>query len=135
CIAAHLRVAGWCVHEVRTGEAAVSLLEAGKKIDVVFTDIRLAGSMSGWEVGAKFRKALPQIPIIYTSGEALRAERAVAKSLFIAKPYEPDAIVDACRTYLRATGANHEVVPGCNIQDRGGVSLAGYSVGDCRLAK
>jgi len=101
CIAAHLRVAGWCVHEVRTGEAALSLLEAGKKIDVVFTDIRLAGSMSGWEVGAKFRKALPQIPIIYTSGEALRAERAVAKSLFIAKPYEPDTIADACRTYLR----------------------------------
>jgi CheY-like chemotaxis protein len=101
CIAAHLRVAGWCVREVRTGEAAVSLLEAGKQIDVVLTDIRLAGLMSGWEVGARFRKVLPQIPIIYTSGDALRAERVVPQSLFIAKTYAPDAFVDACRTYFR----------------------------------
>jgi CheY-like chemotaxis protein len=97
CIAAHLRAAGWHVHEARTGEAAVSLLEGGKHFDVVFTDIRLAGPM----IGSRFRKALPEIPIIYTSGDALRAERAVPKSRFIAKPYEPDAVVDAFRTYLR----------------------------------
>ena len=34
-----------------------------------------------------------------------------------------------------STAANHEVVPACNVQDRGGVSRAGYSVGDCSLAK
>jgi CheY-like chemotaxis protein len=101
CVTAHLRAARWRVLEARSGEAALSHLAAGEPIDVVFTDIRLAGRMNGWEVGARFRKVLPQIPIIYTSGDALGVERAVPKSLFIAKPYEPDAIVDACRTYLR----------------------------------
>jgi CheY-like chemotaxis protein len=102
CMAAHLRVAGWRVHEVGTGEAAVSLLEAGKagrRCVYGYSIGRAYGS--DWEVGARFRKALPQIPIIYTSGDAPRAEHAVPKSLFFAKPYEPDAIIDACRTYLR----------------------------------
>ena len=98
CIAAHLRAANWRVLETRTGEAAVSLLEAGQHIDVVFTDIRLAGKMSGWEVGECFRRVKPEIPVIYTSGEAPHLERAVANSLFIAKPYEPETIVAACRS-------------------------------------
>jgi CheY-like chemotaxis protein len=59
CIAAYLRAAHWRVLEARSGEAAVSLLEGGQHIDVVFTDIRLAGEMSGWEVGERFRRVLP----------------------------------------------------------------------------
>ena len=98
CIASYLRAANWRVLETRTGEAAISLLQAGQHIDVLFTDIGLAGKMSGWEVGERFRRAEPEIPVIYTSGDAPQLERAVANSLFIAKPYDLDAIVDACRT-------------------------------------
>jgi two-component system, OmpR family, response regulator len=101
CIAAHLRAARLCILEARTGEAAVALLDAGKQVDVVFTDIQLGGIIDGWDVGVRFRNVHPQIPVIYTSGNTLQLELAVPKSLFFAKPYEPDAIVDACRTYLR----------------------------------
>jgi CheY-like chemotaxis protein len=89
--------ARWRVLEARSGEAALSHLEAGERIDVVFTDIRLAGPMSGWEVGTKFRNILPQVPIIYTSGDEPHSARAVPRSVFLAKPYEPKAVVDACR--------------------------------------
>jgi CheY-like chemotaxis protein len=41
CIAAHLRAARWRTLEARSGEAAVSVLEAGKHVDIVFTDIQL----------------------------------------------------------------------------------------------
>ena len=67
--------------------------EARKHIDVLFTDIQLGGAVDGWDVGLKFRKVLPQIPVIYTSGTALRSERAVPTSLFVPKPYEPDVVV------------------------------------------
>jgi CheY-like chemotaxis protein len=103
CIAAYLRAARWRVLEARSGEAAVSFLEAGHRIDVVFTDIQLAGTMSGWDVGELFRRVLPNISVIYTSGNAPAVGRAVAESLFIPKPYEPEAIVEACRTLANGT--------------------------------
>jgi CheY-like chemotaxis protein len=100
CIAAHLRAAQLRVLDARNGEAALSLLEAGRHIDVLFTDIQLGGAVSGWDVGAKFRAMLPQIPIIYTSGNERLPALAVSKSLFVPKPYDPDAIVNACRTFM-----------------------------------
>ena len=104
CSAAHLRMARWRILEAPTGEAALSLLAVRNRIDVVFTDIRLGGAISSWEVGAGFRRVLPRIPVIYTSGTAVALDRAVPMSRFIPKPYEPDAIVDACRTSLQGGG-------------------------------
>jgi CheY-like chemotaxis protein len=100
CIATHLRAARLEILEARTGEAALAHLEAGRPIDLVFTDIQLGGRVTGWDVGARFRKLLPQIPIIYTSGTAVAAKLSDARSIFFAKPYEPGAIVKACRTFL-----------------------------------
>jgi CheY-like chemotaxis protein len=98
CVAAHLRAAGWRTLETRSGEAAVQLLETGQPIDIVFTDIQLAGAMSGWEVGTRFREKMPDIPIIYTSGAGSNSALAVPKSIFVAKPYRLEAIEDACCT-------------------------------------
>jgi len=100
CIAAHLRAARWHVLEARSGEAAIALLNAGKHVDVVVTDIELGGSINGWSVGKRFRTILPQIGVIYTSGNAWPSAEAVPKSLFISKPYEPYAITQACRITL-----------------------------------
>ena len=98
CVAAHLRAARWRTLEKGSGEAAVQLLETGQPIDIVFTDIQLAGAMSGWEVGVRFREKMPDIPVIYTSGAGSNSGLAVPKSIFIAKPYKIEAIEDACRT-------------------------------------
>jgi CheY-like chemotaxis protein len=100
CIAAHLRAARWQVLEARSGEAAIALLNAGEHVDVVVTDIELGGSINGWSVGRRFRTILPQIAVIYTSGNAWPSAQAVPKSLFISKPFEPDAIAQACRITL-----------------------------------
>jgi CheY-like chemotaxis protein len=97
CIAAHLRAARWHVIEARSGEAAIELLKERKHVDVLFTDIQLGGAVDGWDVGVTFRKVLPEIPVIYTSGYARPSALAVPESLFISKPYEPDAVVEACR--------------------------------------
>ena len=96
-IAAYLRAAEWDTLEASTGEAALSVLKAGTKVDVIFTDIQLGGAITGWDVASAFRTVLPAIPIIYASGHAHRPDLAVTQSLFIAKPYESDAIVRACR--------------------------------------
>ena len=99
-LAAHLRAAQWQVLEARSGEAAIALLNAGKHVDVVVTDIELGGSINGWSVGERFRTILPEIAVIYTSGKAWPSAQAVPRSLFISKPYEPDAIAQACQITL-----------------------------------
>ena len=58
-IAQELRSAGWEVLESRSAEAAIAYLQAGYQIDVVFTDIQLAGHLSGWDVAEQFRAIRP----------------------------------------------------------------------------
>ena len=89
------------VVEVATGEAAVAALRNSTEIDVVFTDIQLAGTLSGWDVGEASRAIMPGIPVVYTSGGAVSAERSVDGSVFLEKPYDPAAVLAACRTLHR----------------------------------
>lgn len=96
-IAHALRDAGWNVLETDTAENAITLIQAGHRIDLVFTDIQLAGHLSGWDVAEQFRAVQADMPIIYTSGNSVERSRRVAGSLFFEKPYLPAEVVDACR--------------------------------------
>ena len=49
-IADEFRSAGWQVIESNTAEEAIDLVRAGRPVDVIFTDIQLAGDLSGWDV-------------------------------------------------------------------------------------
>jgi CheY-like chemotaxis protein len=98
-IAMYLRDEGCRVIEANSGETAVDLLRCGEAIDVVFTDIRLQGDLNGWDVGEAARAARHGIPVIYTSGYSILPPRQVEGSLFFSKPYDPAAILDACRGF------------------------------------
>jgi len=95
-IADHLRAAQCRTFEAHTGEVAVAFLDTREHVDVVFTDIQLGGTLTGWHVGQRFRDAFPRISVIYTSG-AIKPDPAlaVAQSVFIRKPYALDAILNA----------------------------------------
>ena len=96
-IAEALRCAGWVVLETSTAEDAIALIRAGHRIDLVFTDIQLAGVQCGWDLAEQCRAVQPELPIIYASGNAADRSRRVAGSLFFDKPYQPEKIVEACR--------------------------------------
>ena len=100
CIAAHLRGSQLRTLEARTGEFGFSFLEGGSQVDLVFTDIQLGIGINGWEVAARFRRAIPLIPVIYTSGIKFEPSLAVPDSLFFEKPNELEAIAKACRTLM-----------------------------------
>jgi len=88
----------WLVLEAEAGEDALDYLD--HHIDVLFTDIQLAGQLTGWEVAEAARKVRPEMHVIYTSGNTTNLSRKVERSLFFAKPYDPDHIIDACRTFV-----------------------------------
>ena len=91
-----LRERGWTVVETATGEEALAFL-ADREVDVVLTDIQLAGPMTGWDVAHAARAAKPDLPVIYASANASDPLRRVEGSLFFGKPYDPEQIVEACQ--------------------------------------
>lgn len=80
-----------------TGEA-LSIIESGRMVDVLFTDFRLPGELDGWRLAATVRQAMPELPVIYTSGHAIERGAAVPGSVFLKKPYRPSAITETIRT-------------------------------------
>lgn len=74
-IATDFKDAGWHVLEASTGESAIGIIAANPHIDVLFTDIQLAGQLSGWDVAEAFRAAKPEMPVIYASGNTLDRAR------------------------------------------------------------
>jgi CheY-like chemotaxis protein len=97
-----LRSDGFLVLEASSGEDALTLVDGRHSIDVLLTDVQLAGTLTGWDVADKCRSARADLPVIYTSGNAIERTRQVAGSRFFAKPYEIGAVVGACRGFAEA---------------------------------
>ena len=80
-VAQELRSAGWDVLETSTAEGAIEHLRLRHRVDVVFTDIQLAGPLSGWDVAEQFRADRVNLPVIYTSGNSFDRSRSRGQSL------------------------------------------------------
>lgn len=87
---------GWVVLGVDSGEEALGLLKYPTAVNLVFTDIQLAGAIDGWQVGRACEAC--DLPVVYTSG---KAGSRVEAGLFFPKPYDPVAVAEACRHLLR----------------------------------
>jgi CheY-like chemotaxis protein len=96
-IADCLRDAGYIVVETESGEEAIALCESDMSIDIVFTDVNLIGAASGFDVAERFQRDRPDVPVLYTSGKSIDLRRCVPSSAFVAKPYQHDDILNACR--------------------------------------
>jgi CheY-like chemotaxis protein len=80
-VADGLRDAGYAVVEATSGEEAITFCKSEMAIDMLFTDINLAGPTSGWDVAECFRTDRPSVPI----------------RVFVSKPYTNTDILEACR--------------------------------------
>ena len=99
-ITSYLEDAGYAVIEARSGEAAVALCNAGTAIDIIITDINLGGSVTGWDVAEHFRTVLPNMPVLYTTGEAIEKRRCVSGSAVVSKPYDNRDILNECQQLM-----------------------------------
>ncbi|MGE0424160.1 MAG: response regulator [Reyranellaceae bacterium] len=99
-MASEMRDAGWRVLEASTGEAALSLPDTVGQIDLVVTDIRLAGALTGWDVAQGFRDRFADLPVVYVTGNSVDSARMVSRSTFLGKPCAPTDLMRACRRAL-----------------------------------
>lgn len=101
-IADCLRDAGYTVVETDSGEGAITLCNSNMAIDLVFTDINLVGSASGWDVANYFRAYRPDVGVIYASGKTADPRRCVSGSVFVPKPYKSSDILEVCEQLQRS---------------------------------
>ena len=90
---------GFKVHEAATADEALRYLGEGRAVDVLFTDINLAGGMSGAELAQRARALKPGLPVVYASGRYRGEDMPgrVPDSVFVQKPYDPAAVCSLCR--------------------------------------
>ena len=92
-IADELRDAGFTVYEASNADEAIRLLETRPRIDIMFTDIDMPGSMDGLRLSAAVRDRWPPVKIIVTSGKSNPGPGALPEGgVFMPKPYVPERL-------------------------------------------
>jgi two-component system, response regulator PdtaR len=101
-IAEYLRDEGYHVIEASNADQALDVLKNGAKVDVLFSDVRMPGSIDGCGLARHVRTHWPKLPVILTSGysEELLTARSVSEDIVVPKPYRPQAIVTTIKAVL-----------------------------------
>jgi len=100
-----LQQAGYETLTAATLAEAQAIIHSDQPVDVVFTDINLGEDHEGGlQVGQIVRQARAKTPVVYTSGRGLTdgmKSLFVEQSLFLAKPYTNEQVVEAVASLLR----------------------------------
>jgi CheY-like chemotaxis protein len=111
-----LSALGYHVLEACDAARAVELIEAGRPIDLVFSDVIMPGPVSSLQLREVLRAHLPDAQILYTSGYAegvlAHSGKLDASVHLLQKPYHPDALSARIRHLLRQRSERKPVPPG-----------------------
>src|ERR1700733_10281376 len=75
-----------------SAEAALKLLSEGAKIDLVFSDIVMPGTIDGVGLAAEVRARYPHLPVILTTGYSDAAQAAPPDLKISRKPFDSDML-------------------------------------------
>ena len=76
----------------KSAEAALKLLAEGTKINLVFSDIVMPGTIDGVGLARELRSQYPDLPVILTTGYSDAARAAPADLRILRKPFDTDAL-------------------------------------------
>ena len=75
-----------------SAEAALKLLGEGAKIDLVFSDIVMPGTIDGVGLASEVRARYPHLPVILTTGYSDAAQAAPPDLKILRKPFDSDTL-------------------------------------------
>jgi two-component system, response regulator PdtaR len=85
--------AGYEVIEAASADEAIQLLEGAGQVHLLFTDVRMPGSMDGLSLANFVHDRWPAMRILITSGDTWPPKKAIPDDGgFIAKPYKVEAL-------------------------------------------
>jgi CheY-like chemotaxis protein len=95
---------GYRVLTARNGVEALSILERGEPIDLLFTDLVMPHGVSGGDLARQARQMRPELKILLGSGYSARmspsAAAAVADLPILGKPYRRSELAVKLRSVL-----------------------------------
>lgn len=113
-----LEAAGFGVTHVPTGTNAIKALDDKPlKFSGIVTDIRLGSGLNGWAVARHARELVPQIPVVYMSGDSAHEHTAqgVPDSIMLEKPFASAQLITAISTLLDAA-AGQSLMSGWRVK-------------------
>ncbi len=89
--------AGFDVVAARDGESALAILQDDRAFDVLFTDIRMPGSVDGWQLAEEAKRLIPGLKAIYSTGLDDSDRQLDPGDRLLKKPYRLEDLLDLLR--------------------------------------
>jgi CheY-like chemotaxis protein len=109
-IAEHLRDCGYRVIEGVSADDVWTVLESGRRLDIVLADLRLTGDMDGFSLARRIRQTRSDIDVILTSGISGAAQESheLCQEGPLKKPYAPKDVESRIRRLLERRRASNK---------------------------
>ena len=95
---------GYRVLKAVDAQSALSVIESGIPIDMLFTDVVMPGTLKSPELARKAKERLPELAVLFTSGytenSIVHGGRLDAGVELLSKPYTREALARKFRTVL-----------------------------------
>ena len=92
---------GFEVTVAQTGDEAAGLLDAEHGLDILFTDVRMPGTLDGIDLARRARRQHPVLPLLIVSGYAALLTTRLSvldpAAAFLGKPYRLREIADTLK--------------------------------------
>ena len=108
-IAEYLRDCGYRVIEAANADEALAVLQhRDMRVEVLFTDTDVSGSMNGFALAQKVRAEWGDVKVVLTDtlAAAVNAAGELCEDGPIPKPYEPQIVLDRIRRLLAKTASS-----------------------------
>ena len=103
-VVALLNDLGYRVLKAKDAQSALSIIESGMPIDLLFTDVVMPGTLKSTELARKARERIPHLAVLFTSGYSQNAitndGRLDENVELLGKPYTRDALARKLRHVL-----------------------------------
>ena len=86
---------------------ALSRLQRGDKVMLVFSDIVMPGGMNGIALAQEIRNRYPRLPVLLTSGYSDVTPTAASQFRILRKPFQLPALEKAIRETLEHDRSRH----------------------------
>jgi CheY-like chemotaxis protein len=91
------------VLSARDARMALGIIESGKEIDLLLTDVGLPG-LNGWALAEAARALRPSLPIIFATGygedNQAKSQALARRAAVASKPFDMDRLADLVRTMI-----------------------------------
>ena len=108
---------------------ALNRLQRGDKIDLVFSDVVMPGSMNGIALAQEIGNRYPQIPVLLTSGYSDVVQTAGSQFPILRKPFQLPALESPSAKRSNAAARRATMAIG-SCSSRAGAAPPGGSEGD-----